>query len=71
MTRLTLIAGACSLLIQMAGCGTPEPAVADACTAQLTVDDCELIGNNVLSFTKGMENYECAWTDNACVLRQK
>lgn len=71
MKRFNFFVNACALSVVLTGCGTPEPAISEACTTQLTADDCEMIGNNVLSFTKGMENYECAWVENACTLRQK
>ena len=57
------------------GCGgSSEPTAAelsDACKTQLTEDDCVTIGNNILAFTKGMENFECVWKENVCSMHAK
>jgi len=57
------------------GCGgSNEPTAAelsDACKSQPTEKDCVTIGNNILSFTDGMENFECVWKDNVCGMHHK
>ncbi len=54
----------------LSACGRHEAGeLADACKVQLSEDDCVMIGNNILTFTKGLEDYECAWKQTTCVMQ--
>jgi hypothetical protein len=64
VSRLLFVGASLCLIV---ACGTsPQQDVADSCKVQVNEDDCVMLGNNMLAFTKGMENFECAWKNGAC-----
>lgn len=69
MRRLAIL---CSCFGFLIGCGeATHIEVAEACKTQTTQEDCEMVGNNLLEFTAGMEKFECVWKEGSCIMQPK